>query len=160
MLCIPKVVDYLEILTDEVVQDFVAINVKEYPSNNTWWSRKCVQLNSSDNRIDHYNAEIFNIFHPELQLIKNKPVIKNKLNELLNELKKFKVHTIFFLEYKKRNDCEMFHLSTKLTASNSDIHEVFKSIHQSIMKNIRNYASKDWVFLDVIIKHNIKNFEC
>ena len=35
MLCIPKVVDYLEILTDEVVQDFVAINVKEYPSNNT-----------------------------------------------------------------------------------------------------------------------------
>ena len=42
MLYIPKVVDYLEILTDEVVQDFVAINVKEYPSNNTWWSRKCV----------------------------------------------------------------------------------------------------------------------
>ena len=35
MLYIPKVVDYLEILTDEVVQDFVAINVKEYPSNNT-----------------------------------------------------------------------------------------------------------------------------
>ena len=35
MLCIPKVVDYLEIVTDEVVQDFVAINVKEYPSNNT-----------------------------------------------------------------------------------------------------------------------------
>ena len=42
----------------------------------------------------------------------------------------------------------------------SDIDEAFKSMHQSIMTKIKNYASKDWIVLDVIIKHNIKIFEC
>ena len=45
-----------------------------------------------------------NIFDPELQLINNKPVIKNKLKELLSELKNPKVQTILVLHYKKRND--------------------------------------------------------
>ena len=45
-----------------------------------------------------------NIFDPELQLINNKPVIKNKLKELLSELKNPKVQTILVLRYKKRND--------------------------------------------------------
>ena len=30
MLCIPKINDYLEILTDEEVKDFVAVNFSEY----------------------------------------------------------------------------------------------------------------------------------
>ena len=47
--------------------------------------------NSSDNCIHHYNDDILNLFDPELQLINAKPVIKNKLKELLRELKKFKV---------------------------------------------------------------------
>ena len=47
-----------------------------------------MQSNSSDNCI-HYNVEILNIFNPELQLINTKPIIKNKLKELLSELKKF-----------------------------------------------------------------------
>ena len=29
-------------------------------------------------------------------------------------------------------------------------------MHQSIMTKIKNYASEDWVLLDVIIKHSIK----
>ena len=45
-----------------------------------------------------------NIFDPELQLINNKPVIKNKLKELISELKNPKVQTILVLRYKKRND--------------------------------------------------------
>ena len=45
-----------------------------------------------------------NIFDPELKLINNKPVIKNKLKELLSELKNPKVQTILVLHYKKRND--------------------------------------------------------
>ena len=45
-----------------------------------------------------------NIFDPELQLINNKPVIKNKLKELLSELKNPKVQTILVLRYKKRNN--------------------------------------------------------
>ena len=64
-------------------------------------------------------------------MIKNsKPIIKNKLKELLTELKKFEVQAIIVFEYKKRNDCKIFHLCTKLIASDSDIDEAFKSISQ------------------------------
>ena len=59
----------------------------------------------------------FYLFDPELQLINTKPVIKNKLKEFLSELlKKFKVQTILVLDYKKRNDRKILHLSTKLLA--------------------------------------------
>ena len=77
--------------------------------------------------------EILNIFDPELQLINTKPMIKSKLKELLSELKKFKVQTILVLNFKKRNDCKIFHSSAKLIVSDSDIDEEFKSMHQSIM---------------------------
>ena len=40
------------------------------------------------------NVKILNFFDPELQLINTKPVIKDKLKELLSKLKKFKVQTI------------------------------------------------------------------
>ena len=116
--------------------------------------------NTSDNCVHHYNVEILKLFDPELQLINTKPMIKNKFKELLCELKKFKVQIILVLEYNKRNDCKIFHSNTKLIASDSDIDEEFKSMHQSIMTKIKNYASKDWIVLDVIIKHNIKIFEC
>ena len=79
---------------------------------------------------------------------------------MLSELKKVKVHTIFVLGYKKRNDCEIFHLSTKLIANDSSIDEAFQFMHQSIMKKKKNYASKDCIVLGVIINCNIKIFEC
>ena len=62
-------------------------------------------------------------------------MIKNKLKELLSELKKFKVQTILVLDYKKTNDRKIFHSSAKQIASDSDIDEAFKSMHQSITKN-------------------------
>ena len=101
-----------------------------------------------------------NLFNPELQLINTKPMIKNKLKELFSELKKFKVQTILVLDYKKRNDRKIFHSSAKLIASDSDIDEAFKSMHQSIMTKIKNYACKYWIISDVIIEHSIKIFEC
>ena len=52
----------------------------------------------------------------------------------------FKVQTILVLEYKKRNDRKIFHLSTKLIASDSDIDKALISMHQSIMTKIKNYA--------------------
>ena len=88
--------------------------------------------NSADNCVHHYNVKIFNVFYPEMQLIKTKSVIKNKLKELLSESKKFKVQPVLVLDYKKRNDHKMFHLSAKLIASDLDIVEAFKSMHQSI----------------------------
>ena len=120
-----------------------------------------MQSNSSDNFIHRYNVEILNIFDPEIQLINTKLMIKNKLKELVCVLKKFKVQTVLVLNYKKRNDCKIFHLSNNvITTSDSDIDEAFKSMHQTIMKKIKNYACEDWIVLHVIIKHRIKIFEC
>ena len=113
MLYIPKIDHYFKILTNEEVKDFVAINVSEYFKTKKEEENlrkvaksyyiflttpeeveKYVESNYSDNCVHHYNVEILNLFDPELQLIKTKPVIKNKLKKLLSELKKFKVQTI------------------------------------------------------------------
>ena len=110
MLYIPKIDDYLKIWTDEEVKHSIAINFSEYFKSirekenlrkATEWLyiflittdevEKYVQSNSSDNYIHRFNVEIWNIYDPELQLINTKPMIKSKLNELLSELKKFKV---------------------------------------------------------------------
>ena len=119
-----------------------------------------MQLNSSDNCIHRYNVEILNIFDTELQLINTKPMIKNKLKELVSELKKFKVQTVLVLYYKKRNDHKIFHSSGKLISSDSRIDETFTSMHQSIMTKINNYPCEDWIVLDLSVKHSIKIFEC
>ena len=52
-----------------------------------------------------------NPFDRELKLSNTKPMMNSKLKELLSEIKKFKVQAILVLEYKKRNDCKIFHLS-------------------------------------------------
>ena len=54
--------------------------------------------------------------------------------KIVTELKKFKVQAILVLDYKKRNDCKIFHWSTKLTANELDIDEAFTSIHRCIIK--------------------------
>ena len=97
----------------EEVKDFVAINFSEYfkftreeqilrrvakslyiflstPDKVEKYARM-MQSNSSDICIHRYNVEILINFVPELQLINTKPMIKNRLKELLSELKKFKV---------------------------------------------------------------------
>ena len=175
---IPKIDDYLKVLTVEEVKDFVAISFSEYfksvreeqnlrkvaKSRYIFLTtpdekKKYMQSNSSDNCIHRYNVEILNIFDPELQLINTKSIIKNKFKEVLSELKKFKAQTILILDYKKRNDRKIFYLCTKLIASNLDIDEAFKSMHQNIMTKTKHYACKDWIVLDEVIKHSIKIFE-
>ena len=101
-----------------------------------------MQSNSSDNCVHYYNFEILNLFDPELQLINTKPIIKNKLRELLTELKMLKVQTMLILEYKKRSYCKILHLSIKLIASDSDIDQAFKSMHRSIMTKIKIMLGK------------------
>ena len=70
--------------------------------------------------------------------------MKNKLKELLSELKGFKVQTILVLDYKNKIE-KFFHSSSKLIASDSDIDEAFKSIHQSIIAKMKNYSSEDCI---------------
>ena len=83
-----------------------------------------------------------------------------KIKELLSELKKFRIQRVLVLKYKKRKDRKIFHSSTKLIASSSDNDEAFKSMHQSIITKIKNYTCKNWIVLDVIIKHSNKIVEC
>ena len=73
-----------------------------------------------------HKIEILNLFDTGLQLINTKPMIINKLKEMLSALKKFKAHAIFVLEYNKRNDHKMFHSITKLIVNNTHIEEAFK----------------------------------
>ena len=101
-----------------------------------------------------------NLFYPELQLITPKTMTKYKFNELLSGLKKFRVQKILFLEYKKRNDREMFHSSNNLVASDSNINESLISLHQIIVAKIKNNDCEDWIVLDGIINHKINIFVC
>ena len=89
------------------------------------------------------------LFDPKLQLINTKSMIKNKFKKMLNVLKKFKVQTILVLEYKKRIDRKIFHSIVKLIDSDSDIADAFKSMDQSMMTKIKNYACEEWIALDV-----------
>ena len=97
---------------------------------------------------------ILNLFDPELQFIKTKAEIKNKLKVLLNELRKFKVGTVLVLDYKKRNDSQIFHSCTKLIASELGHDKAFNSIYQIIISKIK-HACENWIILDSIIKHSV-----
>ena len=157
MSYIPKIEDYFQILTDEEVKDFVAINFSESikEEQNLRKVAKALYIvpttldqvlsSSSDNCIHHYNVKVLNLFDPELQMINTKLVIKNKLKALLNELKKFKVQRVLVLKYKKRNDHKIFHSSTKVTAKYLDIDKAFVSMHQNIITKIKNYAFSDYI---------------
>ena len=82
---IPKIDDYLIILTGEEVKDFVAIILNEYFKSIREEQHlrkvvkspyfflaapdeieKYIESNSSDNCIRYYNGEISNIFDPEV----------------------------------------------------------------------------------------------
>ena len=63
-------------------------------------------------------------------------------------MKKFKVQTILVWDYNERNDCKIFHSSTKVIPSDSDFNEAFKFMHQSIMAKLKNYAFEDWIVLN------------
>ena len=48
---------------------------------------KMIESNSSDKCVHHYIVEILNLFDPELQLIKTKPMIKDKFKKLVREFR-------------------------------------------------------------------------
>ena len=49
-----------------------------------------------------YNVKILNYFNPGLQLKDTEPAIRNKLIDLLSELRGFKFVTTLVLEFKKK----------------------------------------------------------
>ena len=100
-----------------------------------------MQSSSSDNCVHHSHTEISNFFDPKLRVNNTKAMIKNNLKALLSELKNFSQYQS--QKYKKTNYREIFHLSVKPIASDSDINEVFKLIHQIISTKIKKSASND-----------------
>ena len=83
--------------------------------------------------------------------------LENGLSKPLN-LSVYKCAKMFDLSLV--NECKIFHSSAKLIANDSDINEAFKSMHQSIMKKMKNYVCEDWIVLDVNVKHSIKICAC
>ena len=102
MLNILKIDNYLKILTDEEVKDFVVISLSEYfkfsgeklhskltEETNfrklmNFWQHlvkysKIMQSKSSDKYAHRYSIEILNLFNVEIQLMNTKPMIKSKL---------------------------------------------------------------------------------
>ena len=122
-----------------------------------------MQSSPFDNCVHVYSIEVLDLFDPELQLINVKPIIKNILKDLLGELKKFKDQKILVLECYKMNDHKsmpkIFHLNTKLIVNDSHIDKAFRSMHQNVVKKIKNFVSADSI-VKTIVGHGIKIFEC
>ena len=95
MLYIPKIDNYLKILTNEEVKGFVAINFSEYFKSireeqnlikvakwlytfltTAYEVEKYVTSNFSDNCIHRFNVKILKIFDPDLLLISTKSALK------------------------------------------------------------------------------------
>ena len=83
-----------------------------------------------------YSVEILNSFNPELQLKNTESAIKNKLIDLLTELKGFKFVTTLLLEFKKiqsddKTISKTFYSNSKAETNinESDIADLFESIY-------------------------------
>ena len=62
------------------------------------------------------------------------------------------------LNYMQRNYHKILHSSYKRIASDSDLDEAFKSMHQSILTKIKNFGNEDCV-VETILRHSIRIFE-
>ena len=104
-----------------------------------------------------------NSFNPELQLKDTESAIKGKLIELLSQLRGFKFVTTLVLVFKKieskdKTKYDNFYSSSKaeIIINESDIDNVFKSIHTTIIANIQKSLGigSGWI-TDSVIDHNI-----
>ena len=78
---------YTFLATPNEVEKYVELIEKKYRKKIT------PQSSSFDNCVRIYSIKILNLFYPDLQLINTKFVIKNKLKDLLDELKRFQAQT-------------------------------------------------------------------
>ena len=102
-------------------------------------------------------------FNPELQLNNAEFAIKNKLINLLSQLRGFKLVTGLVLEcrkienYNETKDTTFYSNSKEETIVNeSDINDIFESVYTTIIPNIQKYLGKGsgWIF-DSVIDHII-----
>ena len=108
-----------------------------------------------------YKVEILNSFNPELQVKNSESVIKNKLIDLLTELKGFKFVTIIVFNKIKSDDKPKYetvysHLKAEVIIKKSDIDGLFKSIYTTVISYIKVFLGQGlgWI-IDSVIDHNI-----
>ena len=97
--------------------------------------------------VSTYIVENLNCFNPELQLKYTQYAVKNKLIDLVIELKCFKFVATLVLEFEKienddKTEYSIFYSNSKAEAiiTESDIDVLFKSIYSIIISNV----SKSW----------------
>ena len=104
----------------------------------------------------HYNFEILNSYNPELQLKDTESAIKNKLKQLMTELRGFKFVTTLVLVFKKvesedKTKYGTFYSNSKaeIIVNESDINDMFKSIYTTFISNIQKSLGKDsgWIHI-------------
>ena len=132
-----------------------------------------------------YNVEFLNSFNPELQLKDTRFAIKNKLKQLLTELRGFKFMATLVLMLKKIESedktkydtfyshskaetvgesddvFESFYTTVKQTYKNLYIDDVFQSIYTTVISNIKKSLGKgsNWI-TDSVIEHNLNISKC
>ena len=107
-----------------------------------------------------YNAEILNLFHPELQLKDTEPTRKSKLIELLTQLRGFKFVTALVLVLKKikseeKTEYDNFYSSSKaeIIFNNNEIDYVFQSIYTTVITSKQKSLGKGsgWILIQSLI---------
>ena len=83
-----------------------------------------------------------NSFNPELQLKNTESSTRNKLIDLMSELKGFKFLTTLVVEFKKiqsddKTLCSTFYSTKAKIVYGNDINHVFESICSTIISNIQ-----------------------
>ena len=92
-----------------------------------------------------YNVDILNSFNSELQRKDTESAVRNKLIDLLSDLRRFKYVTTLFIEFKKIKSYDATKYITIYSNSKaetiineSDINDVFESIlNQNYIKHTR-----------------------
>ena len=92
-----------------------------------------------------YNIDILNSFNSELQRKDTESAVRNKLIDLLSDLRRFKYVTTLFIEFKKIKSYDATKYITiysnskaETVINESDINDVFESIlNQNYIKHTR-----------------------
>ena len=99
------------------------------------------------------------IYNADLQL-KDVSASRNKLTDLLNELRGYKFVTTLAIEFKKiesDNATKYSNQKAETVINESDIDNVFESIYTTIISNIQEYLGKrsSWI-CNSVVSHTIK----
>ena len=113
-----------------------------------------------------FNVDNLNPFNPELEHKDTASVIRNKLTDLLTELRGFTFLKTLFIELKKqkvmmKQNIPPFILTQKIIINQSNINDVFKSIYTMIISNTQKDLGKNFgLIIDSVVSLIINFPKC